>query len=151
MKKINILLVDRDNEDHLIVQTALDEVSYKTKLKTENDREKIFEVLKECETPDVIFYDIHFPITQDYAIIKKLRAIKRFRHIPLVIYTGWYDPTTLETLYNLGANLYIKKLLEFFSVKKVIEKVLAIISGKEKQLWLRENFLFGIHELEERA
>jgi putative two-component system response regulator len=69
---------------------------------------KLFEILEKV-TPDLILLDIEMPEMNGYDAIKKLKADRKTRDIPIIFLTARNDPgSELEGL-NLGAIDYISK------------------------------------------
>jgi putative two-component system response regulator len=69
---------------------------------------KLFDILEKV-TPDLILLDIEMPEMNGYEALKKLKAEKKTREIPVIFLTARNDPgSELEGL-NLGATDYISK------------------------------------------
>jgi two-component system response regulator len=59
--------------------------------------------------PDLILLDIKLPGIDGLAVLGRLRADQRTRHIPIVILTGSRDERTVVSSHDLGANRFIVK------------------------------------------
>jgi two-component system response regulator len=60
-------------------------------------------------TPDLILLDLNLPRIDGLAVLGRLRADERTRHIPVVILTGSRDERTVVSSHDLGANRFIVK------------------------------------------
>jgi two-component system, response regulator len=59
--------------------------------------------------PDLILLDIKLPGIDGLAVLGRLRADQRTRHIPIVILTGSRDERMVVSSHDLGANRFIVK------------------------------------------
>jgi two-component system response regulator len=59
--------------------------------------------------PDLILLDLKLPGIDGLAVLRRLRAEERTRHIPVVILTGTREERTVVSSHDLGANRYIVK------------------------------------------
>jgi two-component system, response regulator len=59
--------------------------------------------------PDLILLDLKLPQIDGLAVLARLRADERTRHIPVVILTGSRDERTVVSSHDLGANRFIVK------------------------------------------
>jgi two-component system response regulator len=59
--------------------------------------------------PDLILLDLKLPHIDGLAVLARLRAHERTRHIPIVILTGSRDERTVVSSHDLGANRFIVK------------------------------------------
>jgi two-component system response regulator len=59
--------------------------------------------------PDLILLDLNLPRMKGLAVLERLRADERTRHIPVVILTGSRDEQTVVSSHDLGANRFIVK------------------------------------------
>jgi two-component system, response regulator len=59
--------------------------------------------------PNLILLDLKLPRIDGLAVLSRLRAEERTRHIPVVILTGSRDEHTVVSSHDLGANRFIAK------------------------------------------
>lgn len=80
--------------------------------------------------PKVILLDINLPRLDGFEVLKRLRANPLTRCLPVVILSSSREERDLERSYQLGANSYIQKSLDFScfveSVKKMGEYWLSL-------------------------
>ena len=66
----------------------------------------------EASAPDAILLDLHMPLVDGLAFLRRLRADVHQQHTPVAIVTGDYfiDDTISNELSELGAEVYLKPL-----------------------------------------
>lgn len=73
--------------------------------------------------PAVILLDIKLPKVNGLEVLRRLKAHERFRRIPVVMLTSSSENVDLETAYELGANSYIVKPVDFGKFMEVAEQI----------------------------
>ena len=72
------------------------------------------------KNPDLVLLDVRMPIMDGYEVCKRVRANKKLKHIPIILFTA-SDPTLVITkVTEVGANDYIIKP---FDPKELLEKI----------------------------
>jgi two-component system response regulator len=74
-------------------------------------------------TPCVIFLDLKLPKIGGIEVLRTIRADERTRHVPVVILTSSEEQRDLLATYELGANSFIVKPIDFTSFSRTIEEV----------------------------
>ncbi len=64
-------------------------------------------------TPALILLDLKLPRVDGLQVLKRVRADERTRRIPVVVLTSSREDQDLISSYDLGANSYIRKPVEF--------------------------------------
>src|SRR5262245_13362127 len=64
-------------------------------------------------TPTVVLLDLKLPKLDGLGVLKRLRADERTRNLPVVVLTSSSQDADVIASYNLGANSYVRKPVEF--------------------------------------
>jgi CheY-like chemotaxis protein len=73
--------------------------------------------------PAVILLDIKMPRVDGLEVLRQLKAHARFRTIPVVMLTTSADSADVQTAYELGANSYIVKPVNFEKFVEVADRI----------------------------
>lgn len=73
--------------------------------------------------PKVILLDINLPRLDGFEVLKRLRANPLTHCLPVVILSSSREERDLERSYQLGANSYIQKSLDFSSFVESVKKM----------------------------
>jgi two-component system response regulator len=65
------------------------------------------------QAPTVILLDLKLPKLDGLGVLKRLRADARTRTLPVVVLTSSSQDADVIASYNLGANSYVRKPVEF--------------------------------------
>ena len=63
--------------------------------------------------PSLVLLDLNLPGIDGFDVLRRIRAHKRTRNLPVVILTSSGEQTDLEHGYRLGANSYVRKPVSF--------------------------------------
>jgi len=73
--------------------------------------------------PKVIFLDIKLPKVDGLDVLMQLRLNEHTKKIPTVIVSSSKQDSDIETAYELGANSYIVKPVDFNQFKSIIDQL----------------------------
>ncbi len=111
-----ILLADDDEEDWEILLEAFKELNAEHAIHfKENGREivTLLESTVEKDFPSLIVLDLNMPVLNGTETLKILKTNKKFRHIPVIIYSTSINPFEKDKCLLLGAERYITKPVSF--------------------------------------
>jgi two-component system response regulator len=74
-------------------------------------------------TPKVILLDINMPKVNGMEVLEKLKADERTKDIPVVMLTSSKEGPDIQKCYNLGANSYIAKPVNFDTFTHAIKNI----------------------------
>lgn len=71
--------------------------------------------------PDLILLDLKLPQINGLEVLKRIRTDERTKLVPVVILTSSKERRDLTECYELGANSYIRKTVDFVEFRKTME------------------------------
>ncbi|HNR06855.1 MAG TPA: response regulator [Saprospiraceae bacterium] len=142
---ISVLLADDDEDDRILFQEALNEIKFKTEVRTVGDGRSLMEYLNrpEVKLPQVIFLDLNMPLKSGMECLHELKSSARFGNIAVAIYSTSASEEDIEETFVRGANVYIRKPDDFNELKRILEKVITINWQYHTSGLNRENFLLS--------
>jgi CheY-like chemotaxis protein len=63
--------------------------------------------------PEVVLLDLKLPRVDGLEVLRRLRADERTRRLPVVVLTSSDEETDIVLSYDLGANSYVRKPVDF--------------------------------------
>jgi two-component system response regulator len=111
-----ILLVEDNLDDEALTLRALKKNNVANEIVTARDGAQALELLhgrEARETPALVLLDLKLPKIDGLEVLRRLRADKRTTLIPVVILTSSKEEQDLILGYELRANSYIRKPVDF--------------------------------------
>ncbi len=75
------------------------------------------------DTPKVVLLDLKLPRINGLEVLKEIKADKRTQAIPVVIVTSSVEDPDVKAAYQLGANSYVLKPVQFDAFMEAMVKV----------------------------
>jgi CheY-like chemotaxis protein len=117
-----IIMAEDDADDRLLVKDALQECQWNADLRFVENGEELLDYLlrqgkykraEESPRPRLILLDLNMPKKDGREVLRDIRARPELRRIPVVVLTTSKADTDIERTYELGANSYIAKPVQF--------------------------------------
>ena len=129
MKIADILLVEDNAGDITLTKEALLESKIKNTLYVTRDGEEAMDFLykkgefSDAPTPDLILLDLNLPRKDGREVLKDIREDPNLKVIPIVILTTSDADQDILKSYELSANCYIKKPVDFERFIEVVKNI----------------------------
>jgi two-component system response regulator len=135
-----VLLVDDDANDEELARVALERSKIPHQLFVVRDGENALDWLfrrgehagrKSGPPPRLILLDLKLPKVNGLEVLEQIRSDERTRSLPVVVFTSSLEESDIKSSYELGANAYVRKPVDFREYKEVIIDLGAF--------WIRRN------------
>ena len=114
MNMSKIILVEDNPDDERLTLRALRKANVANEiLIARNGEEALTLVLNADPLPSVILLDLKLPKISGLEVLRQIRANDRTRFLPVVVLTSSSEDRDIIESYNLGANSYVCKPVEF--------------------------------------
>ncbi|MCX6234191.1 MAG: response regulator [Bacteroidetes bacterium] len=129
MKEKIILLVEDNPDDVELTLRALKKNNIKNKVVIKTDGAEAVDYLfgesnnpgiTQPSLPAVVLLDLKLPKVDGFEVLRMIRTKDRTKHLPVVILTSSKEEHDIVRCYDMGANSYIRKPVDF---QKFIEAI----------------------------
>ena len=130
--KPHILLVEDNNDDIELTMLAFQRSRIANRVDVVKDGEAALDYLvgrgdyqdnTSAPMPAVVLLDIQLPKLDGLEVLQQVRANERIRRVPIVMLTSSRQQEDLVRSYDLGANSFIRKPVEFDKFVDAIKQV----------------------------
>jgi two-component system response regulator len=115
-----ILLVEDNPRDEALTLRALKKSNIVNEVVVAHDGVEALERLfgneqtgRQPLVPQLILLDLKLPKLNGLQVLERIRADDRTKRLPVVVFTSSNEEEDLIKSYNLGANSYVRKPVEF--------------------------------------
>ncbi|WP_226889525.1 response regulator [Nostoc sp. MG11] len=136
---IEVLLVEDNPGDAQLTRIALEDSKISIHLNVVEDGVEAMAFLRKQEKyataahPDIVLLDLNLPKKDGREVLAEIKTDVNLRRIPVVILTTSQAEEDILKAYNLAANCYITKPVDFDQFVKIVQSI--------------ENFWFAIVKL----
>ncbi len=129
MTEINILMMEDSPDDLDLTIEALKDAKVRNTLHHVEDGVKGLQFLRregeyaDAPRPDVILLDLNMPRKNGREVLAEIKADANLRTIPVVILTTSETDEDILAAYNLNANAYVTKPVDFEQFIKVVRSI----------------------------
>ena len=119
---INILLVEDNPDDELLARRAFKKSHIANEIVVVRDGQEALDYLfgegqyagRDISIrPQVILLDLKLPKVDGLEVLQRMRADERTKRLPVVVLTSSDEQQDIVESYNLGANSYVRKPVDF--------------------------------------
>ena len=136
-RPMEILLVDDNPGDVRLTAEALKDGEVENRLHTAKDGMEAIAFLRrkgrytDAPRPDLILLDLNMPRMNGRQVLAEIKEDSALKHIPVVILTGSREMDDIVKTYDLHANCYVTKPIDFeqfiMMVKSITDFWLTIV------------------------
>ena len=132
MTGVDILMVEDNPYDAELMLTSLRKCEFVKNIQVVQDGEEVLDYVYATGPyanrntdlkPKVIFLDIKLPMIDGFEILQQLKSDDKTKSIPIVILTSSESEKDIEASYQLGANSYLVKPMDFETLNQFIHQV----------------------------
>jgi two-component system, chemotaxis family, response regulator Rcp1 len=133
-RPIEILLVEDNSGDVRLTREALGEAHVRNNLSVAKDGAEALAMLRhepqygEAPRPDLVLLDLNLPKLDGRQVLAEMKNDPNLRRIPVVVLTTSKAEEDVLRSYDLHANSYITKPVDFEQFIKVVQSI--------EQFWL---------------
>ena len=127
-----ILLVEDNSMDVELILEAFKEARLGNKIQVANTGEDALDYLfgqgpyadrAAYPPPDLVLLDLKLPGIDGHEILRRLKKTEKLKRLPVVILTSSRDEGDRAMSYDIGANSYLVKPVDFDNFIKVVRQV----------------------------
>jgi two-component system, response regulator len=128
----SILLVEDNPDDVRLTKRAFKQNNITNELTVVNDGVEALAYLIQASTapdggpgglPSVILLDLKLPRMDGLEVLKQIRANDRLKRLPVVVLTSSKEDMDIMKSYDLGANSYIRKPVDFEQFNEAVRQL----------------------------
>jgi two-component system, chemotaxis family, response regulator Rcp1 len=130
-KALEILLVEDNPGDARLVKEALAELKLHNQLQVVEDGVEALAYLRRegryagAARPDLILLDLNLPKKDGREVLAEVKSNPDWRRIPIVVLTSSESPLDVTTTYDLHANCYVNKPVDFEQYTATVQSIAA--------------------------
>ena len=127
-----MLIVEDDEDDEKLIMISLKDSNIVNELVVVRDGQEALDYLfatgpyagrDPADMPVVVFLDLHLPKVDGLEVLQRLRADARTRRLPVVILTSANEEKDRLASYDLGANSFVRKPVNFDEFARAIKEL----------------------------
>ena len=127
-----ILLIEDNPDDQDLTLRALRKNQIKSRVVVVSDGAEALDYLfargahadRDVESdPNLVLLDLKLPKVDGLEVLEKLRQHERTRHLPVVVLTSSSQQSDICSAYNLGANSFIRKPVDFAEFTEAVRQL----------------------------
>jgi len=130
-QQVTILLVEDDLGHARLIEKNLRRSNIKNNLVTVSDGQQALEYIlgegkfegRERPFPLLVLLDLNLPVVDGYEVLRRLKADKSTRRIPVIVLTTTDDSREIKRCYELGCNVYMTKPVDYEQFSEAIKQL----------------------------
>ena len=127
----DILIVEDNPDDEALIIRTLNKINVKNGIRVVRDGAEALEYLfrtgqyadRQSPRPIVVLLDIKLPKVDGLEVLRRVRADKRTKTLPVVILTSSDEQEDKVRGYDLGCNSYVRKPVKFDEFAEAVKSL----------------------------
>jgi two-component system response regulator len=140
-----ILVVDDDENDLRMIDMAFNRGERPPTVRYLHDGGEALDYLYErgrfkhsrLESPAFILLDLHMPRVDGWEVLRQVKSDEKLKCIPIVIFSSSARDMDVRHCYDLGANAYVVKPIDFALFEETLTAIKSFWSGCNHSLSTR--------------
>ncbi|PWT71525.1 MAG: hypothetical protein C5B59_17785 [Bacteroidetes bacterium] len=135
MKSVDLIIIDDDAEELFIMEGAMRSAGlFASTMGISSFKDLVnflFSIKEPKDYPSLILADYDMPKMNGEQVFNWLQKYPNFKKIRFAMYSSFMNESLRQKLYNAGVYHTFEKPYSDADLKKLVEKIQAIVSGKE--------------------
>ena len=119
-----LLCVDDDPDDIEVVCDAVKQVDATANCIAAYNGQQALDILESGLLPDYIFLDINMPVLAGMETLRAIRENRRYRSIPVIMYSTTSDPSEIKSFKKEGATDFLVKPNHFRDLCYALDSIM---------------------------
>ncbi|HUR12061.1 MAG TPA: response regulator [Flavitalea sp.] len=126
-----IAVIDDDADDRFFVEDTFQLVGYRGPFRQFENGPQFMEFLHQTanvDLPTLIFLDLNMPVIEGKEILKELKRMDKWSHIPVIVFTTAISDIEKKLCMQMGASSYITKPTGLDAMKDLVKSISLLFS-----------------------
>ena len=120
-----VMIAEDDQDDYEFFTHAIDELSLSVVITRAENGDVLLQLL-DTEIPDLLFLDLFLPRKDGRHCLREIRANKKYDLLPVIIYSSFHDPNSIEFTFLEVANIFVIKPASFNELREILKRIFSI-------------------------
>lgn len=131
-KKPRVLVVEDNPVDVQILQHAFSTAEVALEIDVADDGESAMDLLQkqsqsaQTPLPGLVILDLNLPKMSGLEVLREMRNNQRLKRIPVVVMSSSRSERDVNSAYDSGANLYVRKPNDLDNVERLIQAIVQV-------------------------
>jgi two-component system response regulator len=118
-----ILLVEDNPDDVELTRRAFEKSKMLNEIVVASTGQEALDYLSTGVAPSVVLLDLNLPKIDGLEVLRRIRSNERTKRLPVVILTTSTEEKDLISGYDLGANSYVRKPVDFAQFVEAVRQL----------------------------
>jgi len=128
-----IVFAEDDEDDQLHFTDVFYEIDADIQIVFVRDGNQLLQLLKNF-LPDLLFLDLEMPYKNGLECLVELRKNIAYNNLPVVICSSTMRPANIQTVYEMGAHLFLHKSSSYSDYSYCLKQILSLNWGDPEKV-----------------